>query len=244
MWAHCQQPKVFSGTKVGPATLRMQKLFGENYNRDKNYENIWSAQVLERQLGVATLTGWLPACLQNVCKSNPIKLHKCAEIGERVFHFPPIKLIFSTQKEKSRKSSLHAKQHFHLLECQQSQFNGKTFVIKLFELNKRTHTHIGNGNSYNYFVLEKLINLKENYSSPENRDKNWDFNCLWAGKSRKTELGGENNGKVICLFMQCAYWTLGGLVKMQLSSFPRFAPVLWVESWKIGRQSSRANERT
>jgi len=41
----------------------MQKLFGENYNRDKNYENIWSAQVLERQLGVATLTGWLPACL-------------------------------------------------------------------------------------------------------------------------------------------------------------------------------------
>jgi len=27
----------------------MQKLFGENYNRDKNYENIWSAQVLERQ---------------------------------------------------------------------------------------------------------------------------------------------------------------------------------------------------
>jgi len=48
---------------------RMQKLFGENYNRDKNYENIWSAQVLERQLGVATLTGCLLAkCLQ--IKSN------------------------------------------------------------------------------------------------------------------------------------------------------------------------------
>jgi len=47
----------------------MQKLFGENYNRDKNYENIWSAQVLERQLGVATLTGCLLAkCLQ--IKSN------------------------------------------------------------------------------------------------------------------------------------------------------------------------------
>lgn len=66
--------KVFLGTKVGPAfaTLRMQKLFGfgENYNRDKNYENIWSAQVFERQLGVGVGVAWLP------CKSNPIKLHK------------------------------------------------------------------------------------------------------------------------------------------------------------------------
>jgi len=54
---------------------------------------------------------------------------------------------------------------------------------------EQAYSHTGGkGNSYNYFVLEKLINLKENYWSPENR--------IETETGTSTAFGLENgNGK-------------------------------------------------
>lgn len=140
-----------------------------------------------------------------------------------------IKLIFPRTREKLKEQSRYAEQHFHL-PCQpvRGMFNGKTFVIKLFELNKLSHTHTHGVAQLFCIEREKLINLKRK--------------LLQAGQKLGRKIGKSKAGQgetMPKLFTYLCSVHIGTLGLAAVSG-----PIAEASPWKSGEDRAQEDQRT